>query len=272
MTTDLAPRLSQDQLSAYLNRIGYVGQTAADVSTLDTVIWRHQLAIPFENLDIVHFQRPISLDPGAIFSKLVSGHRGGFCFEQNGLLALALRALGFTVTLGYGTWQPDGAAPIPPFDHIVLQVFVPGDPNPRLADVGFGQFAPSRSVPLAPGVTSPHPETGISYLVATADDPNRAWRIMKRSQEGDWSHLYDLDLTPRQLDDYEARSRYHQTSDESIFRSGILCTKPVDSGRVSITKETLVVAIGDERTETALSDPGTLATALAQWFGVQLER
>ena len=50
---------------------------------------------------------------------------------------------------------------------------VPDDPTPRLADVGFGQFAPSRSVPLDPVVSETHPETGFSYRATAAPTPDR---------------------------------------------------------------------------------------------------
>ena len=268
MRTDAEPHLSSAQLEAYLARIGFRVIPVPDVATLDTLIWLHQLAIPFENLDIVRYRRTISLDPDAIFTKLVVDHRGGFCYEQNGLLALALRAIGFMVDLGYGTWLPEGKDAIPPFDHIVLQVHLPNDPTPRLADVGFGQFAPSRSVPLDPAVSETHPETGFSYRATAAPTPDRHWRIQWQTPDLDWSILYDLDFTPRVLSDYEERSRFHQTSGESIFGRGAICSKPIAGGRVSVAKTRLMVTLADSKSETELSD-AEMTVALRDWFGIK---
>jgi arylamine N-acetyltransferase len=51
------------------------------------------MTVPFENLDI-HLGQPISLEPSDLFQKVVSGERGGYCFELNGLLVLVLEDVG----------------------------------------------------------------------------------------------------------------------------------------------------------------------------------
>src|SRR5688572_2362429 len=84
-------------LDAYLARIGLTGKIAPDFETLQAVARQHATTIPFENLDVL-LGRPISLEPAALLQKLVHGKRGGYCFEQNNLLLLALRAIGYDVT------------------------------------------------------------------------------------------------------------------------------------------------------------------------------
>ena len=54
------------------------------------------MAVPFENLDVL-LGRRISLKPDAIFRKLVTDRRGGYCFEQNSLLRDVLTTLGFKI-------------------------------------------------------------------------------------------------------------------------------------------------------------------------------
>src|SRR5215212_4496121 len=89
--------LKSPELTAYLERIGYDGALAPDLPTLTALHRAHVLAIPFENLD-VQLGRPPTLDPAAIFAKLVTARRGGWCYEQNGLFGRVLAGLGFTVT------------------------------------------------------------------------------------------------------------------------------------------------------------------------------
>src|SRR5260370_5373273 len=89
-------------LSAYLQRIGYDRPVRTDLETLIGLHRAHLLNITYENLDI-HLGRRLSLDPAAIFDKLVTGRRGGWCYEMNGLLAWALREIGFEMTLLAGT-------------------------------------------------------------------------------------------------------------------------------------------------------------------------
>ena len=73
-------------LDAYLARIGLSGQPA-----LAEVHRAHVTSIPFENLD-PRRGIPVSLAPENLERKLVDARRGGYCFEQNLLLATALEA------------------------------------------------------------------------------------------------------------------------------------------------------------------------------------
>ncbi|HEU4951204.1 MAG TPA: arylamine N-acetyltransferase, partial [Holophagaceae bacterium] len=83
-------------LAAYFARIGFQGQAAADLRTLTALHEAHALAVPFENLAI-QLGEGIRLDLDSLQDKLVRRRRGGYCFEQNGLLLAVLRELGFRV-------------------------------------------------------------------------------------------------------------------------------------------------------------------------------
>ncbi len=80
-------------LSRYLARIGHHGEVAADLTTV-ALLMRCQLqTVPFENLD-VHAGKGVSLKPEDIVTKIIEHRRGGYCYEVNGLFAMALTALG----------------------------------------------------------------------------------------------------------------------------------------------------------------------------------
>ena len=66
--------------------------------TLRALQVAHLLTVPFENLSI-HAGQPIVLQDEALFTKIVTKRRGGFCYEANGLFAALLRALGFDVIM-----------------------------------------------------------------------------------------------------------------------------------------------------------------------------
>jgi N-hydroxyarylamine O-acetyltransferase len=143
----------QFDLDAYLDRIGWKGERRADAATLRGVHLAHTRSLPFENLDALRRTAP-SLAPADLMAKLVHGRRGGYCYEHNTLFACALTALGFGVTrltarvlLGAGRLESR------PRTHMALLVEVPGDPQPYLADVGFGTVgALLEAVPLVAGV------------------------------------------------------------------------------------------------------------------------
>src|SRR5262245_26732641 len=84
-------------LDAYFARIGYQGAREATTPALRAIHLGHATRIPFENLDVL-LGRPIRIDLESVQAKLVQRRRGGYCFEQNGLLASVLEQLGFGVT------------------------------------------------------------------------------------------------------------------------------------------------------------------------------
>ena len=79
---------------AYFARIGYEGKASVDLATLSALHALHPAAIVFENLDPL-LGRPVPLDLAALQAKLVTGRRGGYCFEQNTLFKAVLEASRF---------------------------------------------------------------------------------------------------------------------------------------------------------------------------------
>jgi arylamine N-acetyltransferase len=84
-------------LDRYFARLGYRGRPQADLETLRSLTALQPAAIPFEAIDVL-LGRHVDLSPGAIQAKLIDGGRGGYCFEQNGLLRQVLAALWYTST------------------------------------------------------------------------------------------------------------------------------------------------------------------------------
>ena len=148
-------------LDAYLGRIGL-----SDRPDIAEVHRAHATTIPFENLDS-HRGIAVSLASEDIERKLVDERRGGYCFEQNLLLAGALEALGADVDLylarvRYGA--PAGV--IRPRTHLVLGVHADGET--WHADVGFGLGTLLEPLPFGPGAE--HEQPGGRFRVAQDGD------------------------------------------------------------------------------------------------------
>ena len=84
-------------VEAYLERIHMYLPIRNDKETLDRLIYLHQCAIPFENLDVYYAKKEISQGITDLFDKIICKHRGGFCFEMNNLFYAFLKTLGFDV-------------------------------------------------------------------------------------------------------------------------------------------------------------------------------
>jgi N-hydroxyarylamine O-acetyltransferase len=121
-------------LADYLKRIKLTDATPEPTLKFITkMMQQHLFTIPFENLD-VQAGKIVSLVPEEIVDKIVHQNRGGYCYEVNGLLAMALQKLGiscyFTAahSMTYGVRRPR--------THAVIIAKIEG--NLYLLDTGFG--------------------------------------------------------------------------------------------------------------------------------------
>ncbi len=218
--------LTESQLLRYFARIGYQGPRAVTLTALRELHRAHLLAIPYENLDI-HRGLPLTLDRGAMFAKLVDEHRGGWCYEMNGVLGHVLETLGFDVrylsgAVGRATrgWRARG-------NHLVLLVTLD---RPWIVDVGFGD---SFLTPL-PLEAGNYRQDFLQYRVSR-DGP--WWRVHNHEFGG--ADGFDFTLTPRVLDDFATQCHELQTSPDSSFVVTTVCERFVPGGLVMLRGATL---------------------------------
>src|SRR5689334_20896822 len=135
-------------VEAWLHRIGYGGPRTPTPDVLRALVTAHATTIAYETID-AFLGRPPSLDVTALQQKMIGRARGGYCFEQNMLLRAGLRALGFSVTSLQARVVRNLPVEAPrPALHMVLRVELPQ--GPLLADVGFGNLAPTTALELRP--------------------------------------------------------------------------------------------------------------------------
>ena len=77
-------------LTGYFDRINYRGNAEPNLNVLQDLVTAHTRSIPFENLDPLLGVPVDDLSPEALFDKLVCRRRGGYCYEQNGLMGCVL--------------------------------------------------------------------------------------------------------------------------------------------------------------------------------------
>jgi N-hydroxyarylamine O-acetyltransferase len=126
-------------LDAYANRIGYACPLEPTLPVLKALAERHAKSVPFENLSIL-LGHPVDLSPESLERKLVQERRGGYCFEQNGLMLGILGQIGFDVTPLAGRVRLESPREVlPPRTHLFLNIHLDGED--WLFDVGVGGFA-----------------------------------------------------------------------------------------------------------------------------------
>ncbi|MBA4790112.1 MAG: arylamine N-acetyltransferase [Rhizobiales bacterium] len=153
--------LTPDQIGAYLDRIGMDRPDVLDLDSLSRLHRAHLLAFTWEALD-AFMGWPSSIAPASVFTKMVEGRRGGWCFEMNGLFGAALAALGFRVTRLCGGVNRETLGDVAIGNHLTLRVDLD---RPYLAEVGLADaiIAP---VPLAAGAIS---QRGFDFSIAPVE-------------------------------------------------------------------------------------------------------
>jgi len=252
--------LDEETAAAYLRRVGVAPPVTADAAAVRLLHQAHQRAVPFENLSI-HLGEPISLDEDDLVSKIVQRRRGGFCYELNGLFALLLEALGASVTrVAARVYGDSGLSP--PFDHLALIVRPSDGTGPWLADVGFGSHS---DYPL------------LLDRRGDQDDPAGRFRLAG-APDGDVDVLkdgrpqYRIETRERALADFVPTCWWQQTSPQSHFTAGTICSRLTPEGRVSISDRTLIQTSGNVRTEQHLADDDALLAAYRDHFGITLSQ
>ncbi len=247
--------------AAYFRRIGYEGSADPSVETLRAIQRAHMRSVPFENLDMQVLRRPIHMDEGEWFDKIVNHRRGGFCYELNGLFAALLRELGFDVSLLSARVVGANGAVGPEFDHLTLRVELE---ERWLADAGFGE---SFQEPLRLDVEGPQEQESGTYLLGHEGDD---WTMSILGANGKWKPTYHFSLAGHPLEDFAAMCQWHQVAPESAFRKNI-CTLPTATGRVTISERRLIVVSDGHRQMRKLETDEAYAAALKEYFGIVLE-
>ncbi len=246
-------------LDAYLRRIEYAGDLVPTRATLDALHLAHATHIPFENLDIL-LGVPIRLDLASLQAKLVTGRRGGYCFEQNALFAAVLERLGFAVTRLAARVRL-GSDAVRPRTHMALRVDVEG--ASILADVGFG--ASGLILPVPFGHRLPSTQYAWTYRVV---DEAGAWLL--QWQRGDaWEDLYAFTDEPQHAVDYELANYYTSTHPESRFTQTLTAQRIASDVRYILRDRVYAEDRGAEIRERMLADDAEMLSVLAEVFGLR---
>ncbi|MYQ88966.1 MULTISPECIES: arylamine N-acetyltransferase family protein [unclassified Streptomyces] len=259
-------------LAAYLTRIGWAGERRPTARVLRSVHRAHALGIPFENLEPVLGGAP-SLAIADLEAKLVRGGRGGYCYEHNTLLAAALTALGFRITLLCARVVV-GAGPgeIRPRTHMLMLAGVPGERTPYLADVGFGSVgALLEPLPLAAGAEVADTPRRHRLVNTPHDGPLAQWELQAHTPDGAWESQYAFTVEPFEAPDYEVINWHIATNPRSPFSRRVYAQRTTPDSHLSLTGRTLTVTAPDGTREVReLSDGDEVLRVLAADFGIRV--
>jgi N-hydroxyarylamine O-acetyltransferase len=218
---------------------------------------QHLLNVPFENLDI-QWQRLIILDTSKFYEKIIGEKRGGFCYELNGLFCELLNKIGFLskiisarVSNGNGEFGAE------------LAILTKIDGIEFLVDVGFGDFT---AEPLKFILDTEQVDENGVFLIRKFDD--EYFEVVKKDDEL-WKGEYIFKDKPRDLAEFTEMCNFHQTSLESHFTRGKVCSLMLENGRKTLTDKAFIETKNDRKSETEINSEEEFYKILAHEFGIK---
>lgn len=249
-------------LQDYFHRIGFRGEARADIATVAALMRCQLLSVPFENLD-VQAGKIVSLVPEEIVAKIVSRHRGGYCYEVNGLFAMALQALGIP-------YQFIAARPMfypvrRPRTHMAIVATIDGDD--WLCDLGFGSYG--IRAPMRLSATDVEVEQDFDRFMLSR--PNERDYLLQAWVDGEWTRQYGFDLSPQEWIDFVPANHFNSTHPDTIFVQKLLVVMHSETGRTTLLDHNLKTIENGVATQREIASEARDAILL-ECFGLAVTR
>ena len=221
---------SNFSLKDYLDRINYKGDVQTDLKTLNALMSDQLQSVPFENTEIQAGRIP-SLILEDIYTKIVTDKRGGYCYEVNGLFAMALSAIGFE-------WYFAGARPMfypsrRPKTHMVIVVILDG--KSYLCDTGFGGYGLREPLKVVETLTSE--QNGDQFRLAFVDEEF----VLSSLVNDEWMPQYGFALAPQEWIEFSLANYFNATHPDTIFTQKKLAVMQTPTGRKILVDNSLKI-------------------------------
>lgn len=242
---------------AYLADLG-LAREPIGLSALTEIVRRHVAQYAFASIG-PRLGDPLPIDPPSLFDRIVVRRRGGYCFEQNGLLFTVLQELGYPVRLQMARVLVSGN-PHPALTHRVTRTTLDG--VDYLVDVGFGPQGPPFPVRLD-GTES----TDGRYRVVRPGPVD--FRLETRTDEG-WAPLYRFDDVTYGQSDAELGHFYSHRHPEAAFVNALVASLILDDEVRSLRNREYHLIRPDGRTVIAVEDASHLHRLLTEDLNIRV--
>lgn len=249
-------------LDLYLKRIGYQQPVRPDISTVIALMKQQLRTVAFENLD-VQAKKIVSLVPEDIVNKIVGAsgdaRRGGYCYEVNGLFAMAITALGLEYQFVF--CRPMFYPMRRPKTHMALLVKVEG--QQLLCDLGFGSYG--LRAPIALSEVNLPQQQDFDLFRLTSPEPGQY--VLQAQIENNWVNQYGFDLYAADWLDFMPANFLNSTHPDTIFVQKLLVILHTNEGRKMLVGNEFKQTIRGVTQVEAIA-PAAIETVLEREFGL----
>lgn len=252
-------------LALYARRIGLPQLPQAadfDAAALQQMMQAQLRNVTFENLD-VQAGKIVSLVPEEIVSKIIGNNgqaqRGGYCYELNGLFAMALTAL--QIPYFFVACRPMFYPMRRPKTHMALVVTI--GTERYLCDLGFGSYGMRAPVALSQ-VNLPQQQDFDQFRLTM---PTPGDYVLQAMIEGSWVSQFGFDLHPAEWIDFMPANYLNSTHPDTVFVQKLLLIRQHAQGRVMLVGRELKQSVAGVTHSREISD-AELAAVLQSEFGL----
>lgn len=203
----------------------------------------------------------LPLDPESLLDRIVVRGRGGYCFEQNGLLFEVLQELGFTVRVQLARVIHNQEIH-PGLTHRVTLVELDG--GQYVADVGFGPLGPPVPVPM-PGTPDDEDTSGFRIVEGAPGEFH-----LQSVVDGEHYSLYRFDLVRYGQSDCELGHFFSHRHPEATFVNTLVASRILDGEVRSLRDREYWIRRPDGDEKTAVASALQLQAVLDEDFGLQV--
>jgi N-hydroxyarylamine O-acetyltransferase len=249
-------------LQRYFDRIKFRGTAQADIATIAAIMRCQLFTVPFENLD-VQAGKVVSLVPEEIADKILNHDRGGYCYEVNGLFAMALAAIG--VPYQFVAARPMFYPVKRPKTHMAIVLEL--DNALWLCDLGFGSY----------GIRAPmrldliDVEVKQDFDTFRLSQPNEREYLLQALVDGEWANQYGFDLSPQDWIDFVPANYLNSTHPDAIFVQKLLIVLHNPTGRQILFGDMLKTVTHGQAEKQTIA-PADRAAIVADRFGLTLSQ
>jgi N-hydroxyarylamine O-acetyltransferase len=248
----------------YLERIGLKGvKIPISREGLDMIQFAHLCTIPFENLDLWDYNKPVEYGIPDLWDKVIVRKRGGYCFELNAFHMRLLEVLGFDVYAVAARMVPvDNTDFTPPSMHRMTVVTIDG--VKYVTDVGFGSTSSARATICL----DDYEKQDIHGSIHTVEDrPQNTKLVIRHNEEGP-IHVFKFMLNPIPILDFFGPNYYMSATG---FRMKRIANLQTPEGGISVDGAIFRETINGERIETPIPTAQDAHKILTERFGMILD-
>jgi N-hydroxyarylamine O-acetyltransferase len=252
--------LSENNIENYFKHVS-VMRPEVSIKFMKELQNAHLATFPFSNLGVL-LRENLSLESQALFDRVITNKRGGYCFEQNKIFFEVLKYYGFQCDIVLAKVLHNRDIDVPR-THRITNVTL--DDSNYIVDVGFGPLCPRE--PLLLDLSTPQDQGDAVYRII---QPDQMRYLLQVKEVDGWFTLYSFDNGIYTEADCLCGHHYSSTHPEATFVNNLVVSiKSYDNVRLLRNSE--FHRIREGKTDiTEISSKDNLGVILMQEFGIDL--